>query len=243
MVDLFSQIDALQEKVNALRPLKKEQLDQIKEYYRIGLAYSSNALEGNSLTETETKIVIEDGLTVDGKPLRDHFEAVGHSEAYDFIYSCSQEKGFNEDIIKKLHHLFYFRINEKYAGKYRDIKVAISGSAYELPKTTEISSLMEQFVSVFGKASYHEHPVVWAAQVHKEFVFVHPFIDGNGLVARLLMNLVLLQAGFPIAIIPPIRRREYINALEKAHTNDADFIHFIAQCMKETQMDYLRLFA
>lgn len=242
MLPIYQEIDALQEKINALRSSNSDQIKHIKEYYRILFTYSSNALEGNSLTESETKIVIEDGLTVDGKPLRDHFEAIGHSNAYDFLYACSQNNGFSEEDIKKFHHLFYYRIDEENAGKYRKINVRISGSAYALPQYEKIPDLMQKFIAEYGKPP-SMHPIEYAARVHKEFVFIHPFIDGNGRVGRLLMNLVLLQLGYVIAIIPPIMRRAYINALEKAHVDDADFVMFIAQAVKETQQDYLRMFA
>ena len=242
MSKIFEEIDALQAKINALRPLSPEQVKQVKEYYRIGLTYASNALEGNSLTETETKIVVEDGLTIDGKPLVDHLEAIGHSDAYDFLYACSQHQGFSEQEIKSLHRLFYYRIDERNAGIYRNIKVVISGSKYALPAPAQLQHLMQEFVATYGgKPNMHE--VEWAALVHKEFVFIHPFIDGNGRVARLLMNLVLLQAGYVVTVIPPILRREYIASLEKAHVDDRDFIELVARAVKETQQDYLRLFA
>lgn len=241
MSDIFKQIDALQEKITAPRPLSPDQRKLIKEYYRIGLTYSSNAIEGNSLTESETKIVIEDGLTVDGKPLRDHMEAIGHSQAYDAIYQASLKKGFTEIDIKHLHHLFYFRIDEANAGTYRTVKVRISGSAYPLPAPHALESLMQAFIARYGDNS-SMHPVEWAAQVHKEFVFIHPFIDGNGRVSRLLMNLILLQHGYEIVIIPPILRREYFMCLEKAHIDDRPFIEFIARAVKESQQDFLRIF-
>lgn len=241
MPDIFKQIDDLQVKINAYRPLSPEQRLHIKEYYRIGLTYSSNAIEGNSLTESETKIVLEDGLTVDGKPLRDHMEALGHSQAYDALYQAALKKGFTEKIIKQLHHLFYFRIDEANAGSYRNVKIRISGSQYTFPAPQDLKTLMHVFVENFGGKSTM-HPVEWAARVHKEFVFIHPFIDGNGRVSRLLLNLVLLQHGYEIVIIPPILRREYFNCLEKAHTDDRRFIEFIARAVKESQQDYLRIF-
>lgn len=241
MSKLFNEIDALQEKINAARPLSKQQLQNIKEYYRVGLTYTSNAMEGNSLTETETKIALEDGLTVAGKPVRDYLEAIGHGQAYDFLYILVQQEGFTESDIKELHRLFYYRIDQKYAGVYRDIKVVISGSAYALPAPEELQTLMDFFIKTYGR-NPGIHPVKWAALVHKAFVFVHPFIDGNGRAARLLMNLALMQSGYVVTVIPPILRREYITCLEKAHIDDSDFIEFIARCVKETQQDYIRLF-
>ena len=211
--DIFKQIDALQKEINAFRPLNPDLLKQIKEYYKIGLTYSSNALEGNTLTESETKIVLEKGITIGGKPLRDHFEAVGHAEAYDFLYTLVSEKNLSEKEILQLHHLFYFRLDEKNAGSYRQSQVIITGSKYPLPKPIKVASLMKELIPRIAGYRKKYHPVHVAALVHKEFVFIHPFIDGNGRTARLLMNLILLQEGYDIAIIPPILRRDYIDAL------------------------------
>ncbi|MBI5274006.1 MAG: Fic family protein [Chlamydiales bacterium] len=242
MKDIFTEIDALQQEINSYRPLNSHLLKQIKEYYKIGLTYTSNALEGNSLTESETKIVLEEGITIGGKPLKDHLEAVGHAAAYDTLYLLCKNKTILEKHIKQLHRLFYFHINEKQAGKYRKNKAIITGSKYPLPKPEDLSALMEQLISHMEKIREKRHPVEAAALLHKEFVFIHPFIDGNGRVARLLMNLLLIQENYTIAIIPPTTRRDYIDALEKAHTNDTDFVYFIARMVKETQRDYLRLF-
>ncbi len=242
MADLLKQIDALQDEINKQRPLNENKLKQIKEYYRIGLTYTSNAIEGNALTETETKIVLEDGITIGGKRLIEHLEAIGHSDAYDFLYTCAQKKEIAEEDIKQMHRLFYYRIDEKNAGVYRKIQVYITGSKHPLPVPSEVPSLMQELFEHFNQMRGAKHPVEFAALAHKEFVFIHPFIDGNGRVARLLMNLVLLQQGYNIAIIPPVVRNEYIRLLEKAHVDDNDFIEFIARMVKETQQDYLRLF-
>ena len=217
-------------------------LKQIKEYYRIGLTYTSNALEGNSLTEVETKIVLEEGITIGGKLLRDHFEAVGHSQAYDYLLQISKNPTINAEIIKKLHHIFYFRINEEQAGTYRKVKIFLTGSKYSFPNPEEVPSLMQHLIEELAQLQSTLHPVAFAAQLHKKFVFIHPFIDGNGRVGRLLMNLALLQAGYTITIIPPVLRGEYIKTLEKAHSDDNDFIMLIASMVKETMQDYIRLF-
>jgi|SRR3989339_81625 len=241
MNEILKEIDKLQEEINAYRPLPPNTLKQLKEYYRVGLTYTSNAIEGNSLTETETKVVLEDGITIGGKPIRDYYEALGHSEAYDYIYKLAKAKGIAEDDIKKLHRLFYRRIDETKAGKYRKEKVFISGSKYTLPGPGQIPGLMGEFISKGKDLENKNHPVDYSALVHKEISFIHPFIDGNGRVARLSMNLILLQKGYCIAIIPPILRRDYIQALEKARTDDKDFREFIAGAVREAQKDYLRL--
>lgn len=241
--NLLREIDDLQIEIDKHRPLDAYLIKQIKEYFRIGLTYSSNALEGNSLTETETKIVLEEGITIGGKPLIEHLEAVGHSNAFDHMYELIEKKEFSEEDIKKLHHLFYFRIDEQQAGVYRSVPAFITGSKYPLPLPAEVSQLMQEFVHTAYDIRRDNHPVVAAALIHKNFVFIHPFIDGNGRVGRLLMNLGLLQNNFTVALIPPIMRRDYIASLEKAHTEEDNFINLIAQMVKETQKDYIRLFA
>jgi Fic family protein len=241
MERIFAEIDALQKEINIHRPFKKEILDQLKEYYKIGLTYTSNALEGNSLTESETKVVIEEGLTIGGKPLKDHLEAIGHAEAFDFLCKLTENKSISEEEIKKLHRLFYVHIDQKNAGQYRIVPTLITGSKYSLPPPKELPQLMHDLIPYIGQVRAEEHPVKAAALIHKKFVFIHPFIDGNGRVARLLMNLFLLQEGYNIVIIPPITRSEYIENLEIAHTNDKGFINFIARMAKECQKDYLRL--
>ena len=133
MKELLKEIDKLQAEINMCRPLDKKLIEQQKEYFRIGLTYTSNALEGNSLTETETKIVIEEGITIGGKPLKDHFEAIGHSEAFDFIYKLAKAKAISERDIKELHRLFYFRIDKENAGEYRTVRAYITGSKISSP--------------------------------------------------------------------------------------------------------------
>lgn len=241
MDNILAEIDKLQKEINSFKPFSEHLLKQLKEYFRIGLTYSSNALEGNSLTETETKVVLEDGLTIGGKPLRDHYEAMGHSEAYSRLYDLAKNNKITEKDVLELHRLFYNRIDEKKAGKYRAERVIITGSRYKLPNPEEVPELMAKFVSRLEILEGKEHPVIYSSLAHKEFVFVHPFIDGNGRVARLLMNLVLLQKGYCIAVIPPVLRSEYIRTLEKAHTDDKEFKQFIAERVMETQKDYLRL--
>jgi len=242
MEKLFTEIDKLQQEINSRRPFDKRLLEQIREYYKIGLTYTSNALENNSLTETETKIILEDGITIGGKRLVEHYEAVGHAEAYNHLYTLASSTELREEDVKKLHHLFYYRIDEKYAGAYRDIKVIITGSRYTFPEPQLVAHLMKEFIIKTQEMRKRYHPVEYAARIHKDFVFIHPFIDGNGRVARLIMNLMLMQYHYTIAIIPPIMRGEYLGSLEKAHTNDKEFIELIARMVKETQKDYIRLF-
>jgi Fic family protein len=239
---LLKKTDALQATIDSHRPLDAHMLKQIKEYFRIGMAYSSNALEGNSLTETETKIVIEDGITIGGKPVRDHLEALGHSEAYDLLFRLAKNQDVTEANIKELHRLFYYRIDAKQAGKYRKQRVIITGTDFIPPGPERLPALMESFIARLPETRAKSHPVEFAAIIHRDLVTIHPFIDGNGRAARLLMNLALLQAGYPVAIIPPILRREYLDTLNRTHNgDDRTFINFINGVCYESAKEYLRL--
>ncbi len=164
--ELLDRIDALKEKVDARRPLTGTERHQLKEYYRIGLTYASNALEGNTLNESETKVVLEDGITIGGRPLKDHLEAAGHSDAYDFMHQLVKNEDIVEADILRMHHLFYHRIDEAHAGKYRDVKVFITGSAFTPPRPGEIPDRMKHFIDELREMRHNIHPVLCAASVH-----------------------------------------------------------------------------
>ncbi|MFC1616935.1 Fic family protein [Candidatus Margulisiibacteriota bacterium] len=238
----LKQVDALQAKIKNLRPLKKEELKQLKEYFKIGLTYSSNALEGNSLTETETKIVIEDGITIGGKPIRDHLEVIGHSEAFDYLYEIHNSQNITEENILNLHKFFYHHIDPENAGSYRKVRVIVTGSKFKFPEPNKVAALMNKFIQNIPNKRKELHPVLFAVYLHNEFIEIHPFVDGNGRVARLLMNLSLFRDGYPVTILPPVLRKDYINSLEKAHFGDVqDFQEFIINCVLEAQKEYMRL--
>ena len=237
----LKKIELYQNTINELRPFEGEMLKQIKDFYRVGLTWTSNALEGNSLTESETKVLIEDGLTIGGRPLRDMFEAVDHAKAYDYMFTIIRNKEIIENDIRYLHKLSYKNIDEEFAGEYRDIPVFISGSNYAVSKVEDIKSEIEDLCEWIRMERNNYHPVEFAALLHKKFVFIHPFKDGNGRVARLLMNTALIQDGYLPALIPPILRSEYISLLEKAHTDKNSFINFILERELESQKDFLRL--
>ena len=237
----FKSCEIYAARLAALRPLPAATLKSLREYYRVGLTYTSNALEGNSLTESETKVVIEDGLTIGGKPLRDIYEATGHAKAYDFLYEISKERPVSESDILELHRLFYSQIDKDNAGVWRKVPVFISGSHRALPAPEKVPSLMAGFVKWMAENEGNLHPVEFAALVHQKFVYIHPFVDGNGRMARLLMNLALLRAGWTIAIIPPICRHDYIATLDKAGRSPTPFVLFVRDRIIETQRELLRL--
>ena len=237
-----SEIDDLKKEIDSFRPFSKQLLNELQQFYRIGFTYSSNALEGNSLTESETKVIIEDGLTIGGKTIREHSEALGHSEAYTYLNTLTKKNIITESNILELHRLFYYRIDAQEAGKYRKQQVYISGTDYLPPKHKEIPDLMKKFVLSIPELKETLHPVALAAQLHERIATIHPFIDGNGRTARLVMNLSLVQNGYPIVIIPPILRNDYIASIRLANTGNIEpFFNFISHVEYESSKDYLRL--
>ncbi|HBC86466.1 MAG TPA: cell filamentation protein Fic [Lentisphaeria bacterium] len=240
---IIKETDFLVREIKSLNPLERAEQVQLWEYYRVGLTYSSNAIEGNCLTETETKIVIEDGLAVSGKPLRDHLEAVGHAAAFSLLLAVTSSTKINEEAIKKLHHIFYHRIDGENAGVYRNVKVIISGSGHLLPSPEKVPGLMKRLVARLPEIEKN-HPIIAAADLHTEFLNIHPFVDGNGRVSRLLMNMVLVKYGYPAAIIPPARRMEYISAMMSSNSgNFTEIRTLVAEMSRESCRDYLRMFA
>lgn len=238
---LLSKAEQLRDSIIALRPIPRETLKSQREYYRIGLTYSSNALEGNSLTESETKVVVEDGLTINGKPLRDVYEAVGHAHAYDYISSLAINKPLEVDDILELHRLFYEKIDAAQAGHYRTVPVFVSGSSYAVTPPAKIETEMKRFVKWFNANEQKLPTPEFAALAHQKFVFIHPFVDGNGRVARLILNMALLWGEYTIALIPAILRHEYVQSLEASHKEPSVFVDFMAERIIATQMDLLRL--
>ena len=232
----------LQQEISQHRPLQGQQLKQLREYFRIGLTWSSNALEGNSLTETETKVVIEDGITIGGKPLKDHFEAIGHAEAFDYLQKLARRKEITERDILKLHKLFYYRIDEANAGHYRKQNIIVTGTDFIFPAPSELKELMAAFAEEIPRLRAEKHAIEFAALLHARLVTIHPFVDGNGRAARLLMNLALLQEGYPVTIIPPVVRSEYLAAVRESNTgNVTPFVNLLSSMVWESQRDYLRL--
>jgi len=185
---LIKRIDVTKKLISDKRPLAPKEVKELDAYFRIGTTYTSNALEGNTLTLTETKVLLEDGLTAGGKPLRDSYEALGHANAYDFMLETARSDPFE----------------------------------------------------------FNEHPVILSAYAHQRLVDIHPFEDGNGRTARLLMNLILINKGYQIVSIPPVLRQEYIDAINKGRRSGSktggSLARFIAECEVEAQKDFCRMF-
>ena len=238
---LYKKIDLYKTSIDERRPFEGHLLNEIKGYYRIGLTWSSNALEGNTLTISETKVLLEDGLTVGGKPLKDTFEALGHAQAYDFMFTLLGSRQITETDALTMHKMFYTGINAEEAGRYRDRPVFITGSKHKVCDVGLIGQEIAKLFQWITEERSKYHPVEFAAQLHKRFVFIHPFSDGNGRIARLLMNTALIQDGYMLAVIPPVLRQEYISLLERAHKYNRPFIDFVAERVLESEKEIMRL--
>ena len=246
--ELFREIDANLAAIREHRPLSETEVRELDAYYRIGTTYSSNALEGNSLTLSETKVLLEDGITIGGKPIRDCYEATGHAKAYDYMLSLARSEDFclTEETVKQLHYLFYSGIDAEAAGQYRKEQVFITGTDYLPPAPEEVPGQMAELIADLEQRQGTLHPVAFAAYAHRRLVDIHPFLDGNGRTARLLMNLILVNKGYCLVSIPPVLRLDYITALQQAqrsvNPSDESFVKLNGECELEAQRDYFRMF-
>ena len=243
---IIKQIDKLKKQLDALRPLPKEQLENLDEYFRIQYTYDSNRIEGNTLTLQETALIVDKGITIGGKSVHEHLEAINHSEAVELIIDLVQNKtDLTEYILKQLHGLILRGINKNNAGKYRSVNVMISGSLHRPPEPFMVSKLMEDYFMFYELNKKTMHPVLLSAEMHERLVTIHPFIDGNGRTSRLIMNLVLMQHGFPITNISGDKknRLSYYNSLETAQVeNDKNkFYDFISDAVFNSLKEFLKI--
>lgn len=238
----FDKVDELNNKLNSKRPFSKETLKSLRNTINIEWTYNSNGIEGNTLTLRETQIVLE-GITVGGKTLREHLEAINHEKAIEYIEDLVKEKNpVTEWNIKNIHQLVLKEIDDKNAGKYRSENVAIMGATHTPPDHLIVPELMEKLILNYQKWNKY-HPIIKAALIHGELVKIHPFIDGNGRTSRLVMNLSLMNSGYLPVIIKKENRLEYYNALDKAHTTGdyTDFVKLVTNLEIEMINKYLNL--
>lgn len=219
---LLKEVDVQKEQLSALRPLPEEALKKIQDALDIEYTYESNRIEGNTLTLQETALVVNEGVTISGKSMREHLEAINHAEAISYIKDIAkQDIEISERTIKEIHALILHGIDRENAGRYRTVPVMISGSTHMPPQPYLIEKQMEDFILRFKQMEAEKvHPVLIAAYLHDELVRIHPFIDGNGRTSRLLMNLYLIRHGYVIITLKGSNdaKVNYYKALEKSHT-------------------------
>ena len=230
-------------RLDGFRPLPDTLARNLDDWFRVELTYTSNAIEGNTLTRRETALVVEKGLTVGGKSLTEHLEATNHAHALDWVKEQVKRKPTNltEKDILHIHDIILKGIDDANAGHYRSVPVRISGSVVVLPNPRKVPDLMQGFVEWLGQNG-DLHAVELAAEAHYRLVTIHPFVDGNGRTARLLMNMVLLMTGYPAAIIRKRDRLAYIGALEKAQLGGSKegYLNIIAKAVDRSLDIYLK---
>lgn len=240
---LLNEIDELKSRLDNFRQFDSF---RIKQALELEYTFESNRIEGNTLTLRETDLVINEGLTISGKSMREHLEAINHKEAIDYIKQLMDKStSLIEREVLAIHNLILRGIHSEDAGRYRKVQVMIKGSSHMPPQPFLVAKEMEDYFIWYEENKSKMHPVVLAAEMHERLVTIHPFIDGNGRTSRLVMNLILLQHGYIIANIKGDydSRMKYYQALETAQTsnNKEDFLVFIAQIEKESLERYLSI--
>lgn len=231
---MFETINDKKAILDSSRPLPQYTLKSLQEKLFLEWTYNTNAIEGNTLTLNETKVVLE-GITVGGKTLREHLEIINHRDAITYVEEIVQKnEPFNERQIKNLHRLVLKGIDDENAGKYRNQQVFIAGAKHTPQAHYLIQEKMEQMMNWYHNEGINLHPVKRGALLHAIFVGIHPFIDGNGRTSRLLLNLELMKDGFPPVIIKVENRLTYYEALDKAHTTE-DYLDFISLVEREVE--------
>ncbi len=242
--DMLVDIDKNQKLINDFRPFESNHLQQVKDFYKVVTVWGSNAIEGFSYTESETKVLIEDGLTAGGKPLRDAYAVIGHANAYEHMFTLLARHELTEQDILTYHSLLQGSLdNNANPGQYRTTNIFVTGSSRSFPRYETVPKEMEAFFNFAKNSRDQYHPVEFAAHVHKQLVMIHPFADGNGRVSRLAMNTVLIQEGFLPVVIPPVLKAQYIDGLKQIDEGKSDsrFVEFIFHCERETQKDFIRM--
>lgn len=231
-------------RLDGLRPLSPEALTNLEHYYDVEITYSSNAIEGNTLSAVETTLVIEKGVTISGKPLKDHLEALDHYDAIRYVRELAREKApLTESDIRNLHRLVMQRSRPDIAGRYADLAryVRTEKGRFEFPSPAEIPPLMGEFAKWLTAATDTPETSFTA---HRRLVDIHPFNDGNGRIARLLMNLILIRGGYPPIAVRPEDRPIYIRALQQSQAGEGtqSFEKLLYERLDATLAEYLKLF-
>jgi Fic family protein len=243
---MFTIVDCKKKLIDQQRPLPAHTINSIRENLLLEWTYNSNAIEGNTLTLSETKVILE-GITVGGKTLREHLEVINHREAIQYVEEIvKKNEPFSEWQIRNIHRLVLSKIDDENAGMYRKENVLISGAKHIPPDFLNLSGEMEQLIHWYEGEASSLHPVERAALLHVKFVKIHPFIDGNGRTSRLLLNFELMKYGYPPIVIHKETRVQYYDALDKAHTTEdcSDFVTLVIaelNCALDLYMGLLNL--
>lgn len=239
----YRKLSQKKNQIDRFRPFPSALIKNLDDWFGIELTYNSNAIEGNTLTRRETAVIVEKGLTVGGKSLKEHLEATNHIKALDWIRNLISKKpgDISERDILSIQELILKGIDDDNAGCYRNVSIRISGSAAVMPNPQKVPVLMTEFINWLSKEN-KMHPVELAGEAHYRLVSIHPFVDGNGRTARLLMNLILMMMEYPPALIRKQDRLAYIGALEKAQLGGLpdDYTKIIVNAVDRSLNIYLK---
>ena len=237
----FERLYQKRQELQNSRPLPNIALNKIRESLALEWTYNSNSIEGNTLTLRETQMVIQEGITIKGKSLREHFETHNHDKAIDYLYSIVDENYKLRSIdILSLHGLAMRSIEEDFAGRIRNGGVRISGANFVPPNANKVSDYLDELIDFINTNPLNLNDIELATIYHHKLVWIHPFFDGNGRTVRLSMNLLLLRGGFPPAIILKNDRKKYYEALNQAnHGNYQKLTLLMCQALERTLNIYL----
>jgi Fic family protein len=238
---LLTRLDQKKNQLDALRPLPSAAVRRLNEQLAVEWIYNSNALEGNTLSLKETQLILETGLTIGGKSLREHFEVINHKAAIEYVQALvSADETVTPLHARQVHKLVLTHIDDASAGQYRELPVRITGAAHQPPGSWEVPRLMREWGDWLNGPALALHPIQRAALAHHRLVAIHPFIDGNGRTARLLMNLLLLRQGYPPLIIMRVNRRQYYRVLAQADGgNESPLVNMAGRAVERSLTIYL----
>ncbi|MBN1646598.1 MAG: Fic family protein [Spirochaetales bacterium] len=238
---LLKSIAGKKKELDRHRPIGPSIARKLQEQLALEWTYNSNAIEGNTLTLQETAVVLQQGLTIGGKSINEHLEVVNHREGIEYIQSIVRKKiQFSENIILECHRIILKGIDDHQAGMYRRTNVRIIGARLIPPQAVKVKTKMLEFMDWYFANRYKLPAAVLAAQLHYRLVCIHPFIDGNGRVARLVMNLILMTNGYPPSVILKVDRKKYYRVLNEANSgNEEPYENFIGRSIERTLIIYL----
>lgn len=238
---LLTRIEDKKAKLDSLRPLPAATVNRLKEQFTVEWIYNSNAIEGSTLTLRETQLILETGLTIGGKSLREHFEVINHKDAIEYVESLVNKKErITAFHVRQIHKLVLSQIDDENAGQYRKTDVRIAGAKHIPPEAWDVPQRMTDWENWLKESEKKIHPVELAALAHHQLAAIHPFIDGNGRTARLVMNLILFKHGYPLAVILRVNRKQYYQVLSQADSSKFEpLVNFVGRAVDHSLTLYL----
>lgn len=238
---ILESIEGKKRELDRYRPFPASLVRKLDEEFTLEWTFNSNAIEGNTLSLQETELVVNRGMTIGGKSLKEHFEAINHVEAVKYLYEfCSKKTDLTEEYLLEIHKLILKNIDDDNAGTYRRHNVRIVGAYHLPPNAQKIKKLIVEYINWYYENSRKLPVAELASRVHYKLVHIHPFLDGNGRTARLLMNLILIQNGYPPAVILNLDRKKYYRVLKDADMGNIErFDNFIGKSIERSLVIYL----